>query len=289
MLKRDTPGTQWDTSLTGRFLEGRVAVIAGGGRGVGREAAIFLARAGAMVAIIARTESEIAETSERIRREGGRAYTFTADISDWSAIHKIGRQIETTLGAADIVIVNASVIEPIGDAWEVSPEAWARNVNVNLTGAYFAARAFLPLMVERNKGILIFVSSGAATHTAPGWGAYAAAKAGLEHFAHDLAAELSQREVQIRVHILYPGVVDTTMQEKIRRTTAETFPLVEKYRGYHEKGWLRPPEEPALALLWLAGPWALDLHDQAVSVDDAGIRRRLADNLGISMFKGRGE
>ncbi len=282
------PSARW-LDRTGRFLEGRVALVTGAGRGVGREAAVLLSRAGARVAILARTRSEIIETAERIRAEGSSVHAFAADVSDWSAMCKVAQEVEQHLGAVELVVANASVIEPIGDAWAVDAAAWAQNVGVNLTGAFFTARAFLPGMVKRNEGTLIFISSGAATHPAPGWGAYAASKAGMEYFAHNLAAELAQRGIRIRVHILYPGVVDTAMQETIRSTEAEAFPLVGKYRQYHERGWLRPAEEPALAILWMAGPWSADLHDKTVSVDDLAIRKRIAEELGIKMFKGRGE
>jgi len=143
--------------------------------------------------------------------------------------------------------------------------------------------------VSQRKGVLIFVSSGAATHPVPGWSAYCAAKAGLDHFARNLASEIDGRGLPIRVFTLYPGIVATAMQERIRGLSQNQFDSVDRFRAYHADGWLRPPEEPGTLVWWLATPMAADLHGQAVSMDDVSIRSRLAAGLGIQTFKDRGE
>ena len=269
-------------------LEGQVAVVTGGGRGIGRAAAILLAQAGAAVVVTARTATEVEETAEHIRRQGGRAQALPADVSDWAAMERLAEETTQAFGPADIVVANAGVIHPVGDTWEVEPADWAQNLTINLTGSFYTARAFLPAMVARRSGVLIFVSSGAASHPVPGWSAYCAAKAGAEHFVRNVAAEVDQRGLPIRVHALYPGIVATAMQEKIRRVSAEQFPLVDRYRNYHEQGQLRPPHEPATLIWWLATPLAADFHGQVVNIDDAAIRSRMAADLGEPLFKGRG-
>jgi NAD(P)-dependent dehydrogenase (short-subunit alcohol dehydrogenase family) len=268
-------------------LDDQVAVVTGGGRGIGRAAAMRLAEAGASVMVTARTASEIEETAEQIRAGAGVARAFPADVSDWHEVRRLARETEQTLGPADVVVVNAGVVEPVGDTWEVDPHGWEKNLAINLTGAFFTARAFLPSMVERDTGVLIFTSSGAATHTVAGWSAYCAAKAGLDHFVRNLAAELDQAELSIRAHTFYPGVVDTSMQKRIRQTPEETFPGVSKYRRYHEDGVLRPPEEPAALVWWLATRMAAEFHGRTVSIDDPETRRRLAKDLGVPRFSGR--
>jgi NAD(P)-dependent dehydrogenase (short-subunit alcohol dehydrogenase family) len=230
-------------------LDGQVAVVSGGGRGIGRATAITLARAGASLMVTARTESEIEETAAHIRQLGGSAQAFPADVSDWEAMVALGEETEQAFGPADIVVANAGVIEPVGDTWEVEPLDWARNLAINLTGSLYTVRALLPQMVGRGQGVLVFTSSGAATHPVAGWSAYCAAKAGLNHFVRNLAAEIDERGLDIRAHTFYPGIVDTAMQERIRGKSTEVFSGAEKYRGYHEQGWLRPPEEPA-SLVW---------------------------------------
>jgi 3-oxoacyl-[acyl-carrier protein] reductase len=270
-------------------LRGKVVVVTGGGRGIGRATAQLLAGAGANLMVTARTADEIADTVAEIGRQGGRAVSFAADVSNWSATRQLAQETVQVLGPPEIVVINASVLRPMADTWTVEPADWARNVEINLTGAFYTARAFLPGMVGRGQGILIFVSSGAAVHSVPGWSAYAAAKAGLEHFARNLAAELDQRELPIRVHVLQPGIVATSMQERVRQVSAEQFPLVEQYRKYHEKGYLRPPEQPARLIWWLATPMAADLHGQVVSIDDPAIRSRVTTDLGGPPIPGRGE
>lgn len=270
-------------------LDGKVAVVTGAGRGIGRAAAILLARAGAAVVVTARTAEQIEDTAAYIRGEQGRALAIPTDVSDWTAVQRLAAEVERAFGPAGIVVANAGVIEPVGDTWKVEPASWARNLTINLTGAFYTARAFLPAMVSQRQGVLIFVSSGAATHPVPGWSAYCAAKAGLDHFARNLASEVDGRDLPIRVYTLHPGIVATAMQERIRGLSQSQFDSVDRFRAYHADGWLRPPEEPGTLIWWLATPMAADLHGQAVSMDDASIRSRLAADLRMQPFKDRGE
>lgn len=270
-------------------LDDRTALVTGGGRGIGRATAIQLARAGADVVVTARTVEELEETVEAVAQEGGRARAIPADVADWDAMEDLAAEAEAAFGGVDIVVANAGTIAPVGNTWEVDPGAWERNVTVNLAGAFHTVRAFLPGMVERELGTVIFVSSGAATHPVVGWSAYCAAKAGVDHFARNLAAELDEEASPIRVHFLYPGIVSTAMQEKIRSMSQDQFPHVDRFRGYHQRGWLRPPEEPAALIWWLATPMAEPFHGESVSIDDPQIRDRMAKDLEIEPFKGRGE
>ncbi len=269
-------------------LEGKVAVVTGGGRGIGRATALKLAEAGASVVVAARTKTQIEETAALIRERGGQALAVPTDVSEWQAVERLAKETVRAFGTADIVVANAAVLHPVGRSWEVPADLWARNVEINLIGAFYTARAFLPALVERGEGVLVFVSSGAAAHPVPGWSAYCAAKAGLDHFARNLGEELTMAGSRVRVHVLYPGIVETAMQEEIRRLPPGRFPLVEQFRTYHEAGWLRPPEEPATLIWWLATPLAADWHGRIVSIDDEAVRLRMARDLGISPFRGRG-
>lgn len=269
-------------------LDGQVAVVTGSGRGLGRATALRLAAAGASVVVTARTESEIEETAAQIQANGGSARAVPSDVSDWEAMLRLRREAEDAFGPVDVVVANAGVIEPVDDTWKVEPRAWKKNLDVNLTGAFYTARAFLPSMVDRDAGVLIFTSSGAATHPVAGWSAYCAAKAGLDHFVRNLASELDRRGLPIRAHTFYPGIVDTSMQARIRQKSEEEFPRADQFRRYHETGALRPPEEPATLVWWLATPMAAEFHGRPVSIDDPEIRRRLADDLGVPRFPDRG-
>ncbi len=268
-------------------LDDQVAVVTGAGRGIGRAAAILLARAGAAVGVTARTVEEIEGTAQRIRDEGGRALAVSADVSRWSEMERLEARVGRDLGPVDILVANAGVIEPVGDTWDVAPEAWAGNVGVNLTGVFYTVRAFLPALVARRRGVVILVSSGAASHPVPGWSAYCAAKAGVDHLARTLTAEIDQRDLPVRVHVMVPGVVDTSMQEQVRGMSKDRFAAVERYRAYHEHDVLRPPEEPGTVIWWLATSMAADLHGRVVNIDDAAVRSRVADDLGVPPFEAR--
>lgn len=270
-------------------LDGRVAVVTGGGRGLGCATAIRLGEIGARVVVTARTKPEIEETAHRIRVGNGSARAFPADVSQWEDVLRLAVETERIFGPADIVVANAGVIEPVGDTWDVSPRAWSQNLKTNLIGAFYTARAFLPSMVERDSGVLIFTSSGAATHPVAGWSAYCAAKAGLDHFVRNLAAELDGRNLSVRVHTFYPGVVDTAMQAQIREKSEEEFARADQFRRYYETGALRPPKEPATLVWWLCTPLAAEFHGRPVSIDDPAIRRRMAEDLGVARFSGRDE
>jgi NAD(P)-dependent dehydrogenase (short-subunit alcohol dehydrogenase family) len=268
-------------------LHGQVAVVTGAGRGIGRATAVTLAQAGADLSVAARTAADIEETARQVREQGSSALVVPADVSDWSAMQELEEKTFESLGPTDIVVVNAGTMQPVGETWEVSPSSWAESLRINLIGAFFTVRAFLPRMIGQRSGVIILVSSGAAGHPVPGWSAYCAAKAGLDHFARNVAAELDERNLPIRIHTLYPGVVATSMQRRIRNLSAEEFPRVEKYRDYHEKEILRPPEEPAKLIWWLATPLAAEFHGQVVDIDDEAIRNRVAAGLGVSKFGGR--
>ena len=122
------------------------------GEGIGRATALILARAGAAVAVAARTETEIAAVADEIREAGGQAMAVPTDVASWAAVQHLVDEVARAWGPADIVVANAGIVKPAEDTWHVAPEAWAQNVDVNLTGAFYTARAFLPAMLERGDG-----------------------------------------------------------------------------------------------------------------------------------------
>jgi len=268
-------------------LDGQLAVISGAGRGIGRAAAEKLARAGARVVLAARSQESVHEAAEAIRAQGARAVPFVVDVSQWEDVRRMAESVHRDFGTPHVVVGNAGVIEPVGPAWTVDPKDWAYNLAVNVTGAFHLVRAFGPSMVKAGRGVFIFTSSGAAKHPVAGWSAYCAAKAGLDLFAETLAEEFRAVALGIRVHVLYPGVVDTVMQQKIRETPQERFPRVEDFRAYHAQGILRPVHEPAALIWWLATPFAADYHGRVASLDDPAVRRRLAADLGLPLFASR--
>ncbi|MBD2079348.1 SDR family NAD(P)-dependent oxidoreductase [Leptolyngbya sp. FACHB-17] len=137
-----------ETDLAAVDLSNQVAVVTGC-RGLGRVYAIGLAAVGASVAIIARSADQLEETVALIAQNGGRAAAFIANVTDQRAIEEVAQQIETQLGPVDLLINNAGVFPPFGPIWEIDPEAWWRNIEVNLQGVLLVTRSFLPAMIAR--------------------------------------------------------------------------------------------------------------------------------------------
>ncbi len=170
---------------------------------------------------------------------------MAADVADWASTQNLATETTDWAGSPDVLVVTAGAIQPAGKVWEVSPDQWAGCVQVNLVGAFNTLRAFLPDMVAGaasaggappRGATVVLVSTGVTRYVVPGWSAYGAAKSGLDYLGRNLQAELDLEGLPISVYTVYPGVVDTPMQETIRGMTPEEFPDVERIRRMHEEG-----------------------------------------------------
>lgn len=262
-------------------LDGKVAVITGGGGGIGRATALVLAKAGATVVVAGRRMSGCEATAEAVRSAAGAAHPTVVDVADWNSARHLADETHRLAGPADVVVANAGVAGPAGRSWEVSPSDWMSNVQINLVGVFNTVRAFLPGMVQRRQGILVLVSSVAVKLTVPGWGAYTSSKSGVDHLARVMQAEFDAEELPLRVHVAYPGAVATSMQEVIRSFPEAEFPNVGVFRRMHEKGRLRSPDEPASLIWWLTTPMAADLRGRVADIDDPEIQARVSADLGM--------
>lgn len=267
------------------FLTGKVALVTGASRGIGAATAIALAEVGAEVAITARTAEALEQTAEDVQQQGRQALALPADISEQRAVEGLIWHTLQEFGRIDILINNAGVLGPVGDTWDVDPTTWEYNVQVNLTGAFFVTRAVLPHMVQRGSGRIINVSTGAAKRPIPGWSAYSAAKAGLDHFTRVLAVEL--KGTGVTINAAAPGVVDTEMQAKIREFDADQFRPVSRFREYKEEGVLRDPSEPAQMYVWLCHPATQDMNGEIIHINDEEVRQRISEELGVPMMSSR--
>lgn len=243
-----------------RALAGQVAVVTGGGRGIGRAIAQGLAGAGATVAVVARSADELAETVRMIEEAGGRALALPADVADRAAVEGAVARVEAELGPVDLLVNNAGLLQPIGLAWEVDPDAWWRCVEVNLRGPYLCARAVLPGMVTRRRGRIVNLASVAAVRPIPDGTAYASSKAALVRLTDSLAAEV--REFGIAVFAVDPGSVATGMHAYLGQSTAWL-----RRRGRHAPKFT-PAEDAAALVLRLASGRADALTGRFLHVHD---------------------
>jgi NAD(P)-dependent dehydrogenase (short-subunit alcohol dehydrogenase family) len=185
-----------------------IAVVTGGGRGIGRACAIELARRGADVALLARTKDELEEAAARVKDAGKRALVLECDVTNADAVGKAARRVIEELGAPEVVVANAGVVRRALVS-EMDESDWDLVVDVNLKGTFLTARAFVPAMVEKKRGRFIAIGSISSTLGTSHQSAYCAAKWGTVGFVKSLAEELRGSGVQALV--VNPGSVDTEM------------------------------------------------------------------------------
>ena len=186
-------------------LRGRVALVTGGGRGIGRAIAIELADAGMRVAVTARTRDEVEATAAEVD-----GLALTADVSDRVSVQKMVEATEREHGPIDLLVANAGISPDEPSAWELEPEEWWRVLEVNVLGVYLCCRAVIPGMLERGHGRIVITGSGAAYLPGSRSTAYSASKAAAVRFGETLAAQLAGR---IAVFPMSPGLVRTEMTE----------------------------------------------------------------------------
>jgi NAD(P)-dependent dehydrogenase (short-subunit alcohol dehydrogenase family) len=211
-------GVETEVKVASLDLTGQVGFVTGGGRGIGRAMALELARAGMAVAVVARTESELNETVSLVKEAGGRALAFPLSVADGPAVRQMVTAVEGQLGPVDLLVNNAGVVTPAGPTWEVDPDEWWRNLEINLRGAFLCAHAVLPSMVARRRGGIINVTSGAGLGAIPYGSAYGVSKTALIRFAENLAAET--RDYGISVFALDPGTTRTAMTDYLYSSEA---------------------------------------------------------------------
>lgn len=247
-------------------LAGKVIIVTGGSRGIGAAAAAALAREGATVMLTARDGKLAADVAHRIVEAGGRAASITCDVSNYASVEVLVSETEGRFGPVDALINNAGVIEPIATVAESDPAAWARNIEINLIGAYNPIRAVLPRMIKAGGGTIVNVSSGAAIRPLEGWSAYCSAKAGLAMLTR--AVLLENTANNIRVFGFQPGTTDTDMQVTIRASGVNMVSKIPRQN-------LTPVAHPAAAIVYLCTPAADDLNGQEFSLRDEPFRARL--------------
>ena len=191
-------------------LAGKVALVTGAGKGIGRAVAVALAREGVHVGLLARTESQLKEVADEVTALGVRAAAVTANVADISEVNSAVAKVKQELGAIDILINNAGTAI-FGKFLELEPQEWELNIQVNLMGVYYTTRAVLPDMIARSTGDIINISSTAGQRGAAVTSAYSASKFGVIGLTESLMQEV--RKHNIRVSALTPSTVVTELAQ----------------------------------------------------------------------------
>jgi 3-oxoacyl-[acyl-carrier protein] reductase len=242
-------------------LADQVAVVTGGGRGIGQAIALRLAKEGARLAVVSRTEANAQRTADEINRAVGQAETahaYGADVSDSDAISALGQKIQADFERIDILVNNAGVTRD-GLSLRMSTADWDTVLDTNLKGAFFFIQAFQRTMLRQRRGRIINISSVSGLVGNAGQSNYAASKAGLIGLTKSLARELASRN--ITVNAVAPGFIVTDMtdalSEDTKKAVVERIPL----------GRFGRVEDIAAAVAFLAGPEAAYITGQVLTVD----------------------
>jgi 3-oxoacyl-[acyl-carrier protein] reductase len=240
-------------------LDGKVALVTGGGRGIGRGIVLEFARAGANVAINYRRDRDAADaTAREVESLGRSARVVQADVGDREAVDRMVAEVRSAFGRIDIGVANSGVASRVSVVHELDPGEWRRVMATDLDGAFHTARAVLPALLE-TRGVLLFISSVGADAAAAGGAPYHVAKAGVNTLMRVIAKEVAGAGV--RVNCIAPGLVRSDMGERLIRFVGEgitqTIPL----------GRVGEPSDIGKAALYLASDDASWVTGQILRVD----------------------
>lgn len=257
-----------------------VVIVTGASRGLGAAVAGWLAKVGAGVTLVARSEGALNGVSEDLGHLAGETLVCKADISDYDACGRVAGRALERFGRIDSLVNNAGLIQPIAAIAESDPAQWRYNIDVNLIGPFNLIRAAIPHLRKQN-GRIVNVSSGAANLALENLSAYCTGKAALNHFTRVLAAE----EPALTALTVRPGVVDTDMQTYIRQEGPGAMPAEQSayYQQLKDHGQLEPPEIPARSIAWLALHATRSFSGQFLDYDDLLISSKALEVFGETL------
>jgi NAD(P)-dependent dehydrogenase (short-subunit alcohol dehydrogenase family) len=190
----------------------RIVLVTGASRGIGRAAAVALAKTGAHVVLVARTVGGLEEADDEIRASGGSASLVPLDLKDFAGIDRLGATVFERWSRLDGFLGNAGVLGVLTPLAHLDPKVWQESLDVNVTANWRLIRSLDPLLRKSAAARVLFLTSGAAHNFRPYWGSYSTAKAALEALARTYAAECAS--TGIKVNLLNPGPLRTKMRAK---------------------------------------------------------------------------
>ena len=240
-------------------LKGKVALVTGGGRGIGRAISLALAQEGARVCVNYFHSEDLAEeVVKRIKEKGGEAISYQADVSEWEEVNGMVEEVKKRLGRIDILVNNAGLnIDRY--LMIMNEEEWDRVIDVNLKGTFNCSKVVSRVMIGQRSGNIVNISSVSAISGTAGQTNYSAAKGGVISFTKSLARELAP--FGIRVNALAPGLIDTEM---IKKMPKEILDQVLKITPLKRMG---TPEEVAKVVTFLVSEEAGYITGQVIRVD----------------------
>ena len=240
-------------------LSGKVALVTGGGRGIGRACCLALAEAGAQVAInYSASEEAAGEVKAEIEKGGGRAETYRADVSAFDDVQAMFESVKEDFGTLDILVNNAGVIKD-NLLLRMKPADWEKVIGVSLNGVYNCTKMAVEIMMRARSGCVVNISSVIGVMGGGGQTNYAAAKAGVISFTRACAAEMSGRG--LRFNAVLPGMIETDMSEVVRRKGGDR--IMERIPSKR----FGQPGDIAGVVVFLASEAAGYINGEAIAVD----------------------
>jgi len=247
-------------------LDGKAAVITGASRGIGEMGARALAAQGVSVVLAARSIDDLTRVADDIRGAGGQAEAIACDVTHFAHLTAAIDRCQSAFGRFDILVNNAGLIDPIAHLAHSDPDDWVRVADVNYKGVYFGLRAALPVMLAQTSGVVVNVSSGAATSALEGWSHYCSSKAAALSLTR--CAHKEVHDMGIRVVGLSPGTVATEMQVSIKASGIN--PVSQLDPSVHI-----PAEWAGKAIAWLCTDAAKEFDGGDFSLRDEENRQRV--------------
>jgi len=251
-------------------LDGRIAVVTGASRGLGREVALGLARAGAQVIGVARNADHLRQTEALAQGARGSVASLICDVADIAAVAKLGDAVRARFGDAAILVNAAGVFGPVSLIVDSDPVDWVRTLQIDAVASYLTTRAFLSGMLNAGWGRIINVTSAASLHPpGPINSAYGTAKVALNQFTRHLAAEVAGSGVT--ANVIHPGDVRTDMWADIRDKVDALGPIATAYKRWVE--WVEetggdPPHKAVDLVLRLTSDASADINGRFCWIDD---------------------